>query len=118
MIGWHFWKPCVDWLHSLLMSSEHFTQVLLDCPRESQMILEGLVGLYSHLRNVILESNKVDVSSQEKITVMDKEAIKSSTWSGTIEKLNEMIFVICERKSDRKEATWKTLTSEYSKITG
>ncbi|XP_048767971.2 nucleolar pre-ribosomal-associated protein 1-like isoform X5 [Ostrea edulis] len=117
VIGWHFWELYVDWLHSMLMSSDHFTEALLDCPKELQMILEGLVGLYSHLSNVIVENNKVDVSRQGEITLADKESFTSSNWSRTIKKLNEMVFMMCEQKSGSREQTWKAVFSEYSKIT-
>ncbi|XP_061193615.1 nucleolar pre-ribosomal-associated protein 1-like [Saccostrea echinata] len=117
VIGCHFWKLFVDWLHSVLMTSRSFTEVLSECPKEGQIILEGLFGLYSHLSNCIPHVTEVDASDQGKIILRDRESHLTGNRSRTIKKLNEMVYLLCELKTDIKEKSWKDFSSKYRKIT-
>lgn len=114
----HFWEIFVDWLHSALMSSDVLMKVLLDCPKESQIMLEGLIGLYSHLNNCILEEHKSIDTVQEQITLADKASLTTDSWNGVVKKLNDIVYCMSQQKMDAEEQKWKEFAIRYQKITG
>lgn len=114
----HFWEIFVDWLHSALMSSDVLMKVLLDCPKESQIMLEGLIGLYSHLNNCILEEHKSIGTVQEQITLADKASLTTDSWNGVVKKLNDIVYCMSQQKMDAEEQKWKEFAIQYQKITG
>lgn len=114
----HFWEIFVDWLHSALMSSDVLMKVLLDCPKESQIMLEGLIGLYSHLNNCILEEHKYIDTVQEQITLADKASLTTDSRNGVVKKLNDIVYCMSQQKMDAEEQKWKEFAIRYQKITG
>lgn len=114
----HFWEIFVDWLHSALMSSDVLMKVLLDCPKESQIMLEGLIGLYSHLNNCILEEHKSIDTVQEQITLADKASLTTDSRNGVVKKLNDIVYCMSQQKMDAEEQKWKEFAIRYQKITG
>lgn len=118
VISRHFWEIFVDWLHSGLMSSDVLMKVLLDCPKESQIVLEGLIGLYSHLNNCILEEHKSTAAVQEQITLADRGSFTTDSWNGVVKKLNEVVYCMSQQKIYAEEQKWKQFSIRYKKITG
>uniref|UniRef100_K1PPI3 Nucleolar pre-ribosomal-associated protein 1 n=1 Tax=Magallana gigas TaxID=29159 RepID=K1PPI3_MAGGI len=117
VISRHFWEIFVDWLHSALMSSDVLMKVLLDCPKESQIVLEGLIGLYSHLNNCILEEHKSTAAVQEQITLADRGSFTTDSWNGVVKKLNEVVYCMSQQKIYAEEQKWKQFSIRYKKIT-
>ncbi|XP_078334635.1 nucleolar pre-ribosomal-associated protein 1-like isoform X1 [Crassostrea virginica] len=117
VISGHILELIVDWLHSALMSSDVLIKVLLDCPKKSQMMLEGLIGLYPNLNNCILGANKMAVAMQGKINVTDTVFVSADSRLEIMKKLNAMVCCLCEQRVGAKQKKWKEFLSRYKKLT-
>ena len=118
VISGHILELIVDWLHSALMSSDVLIKVLLECPKKSQMMLEGLIGLYPNLNNCILGANKMAVAMQGKINVTDTVFVSEDSRLEIMKKLNAMVCCLCEQRVGAKQKKWKEFLSRYKKLSG